>query len=790
MFTDYWTLNPTPDAGAVITGQGYRITMLTNRLIRFEYEPENRFLDGATKLAINRHFPVPEYTCTEKDDALIIETDSVRIRYDRRPFSATGLTASFKGRMLNHGAIWVYGQSVRNLGGTARTLDRANGEIPLEEGIMSLEGFATLDDSQSMLLDEQGNLQPAMDHGIDLYLFAYGWNFKDALRDFYRLSGAMPMIPRYALGNWWSRYYPYTEESYRTLIERFRDEAVPLSVSVLDMDWHLTEIDPKYGAGWTGYTWNREYFPDPEGFLAWLHEQHLHVTLNEHPADGVRAYEEIYPALAEAMGIDPASGEPVEFDASDAHFLETFERFVLDTFRKTGVDFWWLDWQQRGGSSVAGVDPLFVLNHTRWLYENSHGERSMTFSRYGGPGSHRYPVGFSGDTWITWESLQFQPYFTATAANIGYGWWSHDIGGHMLGIRDESLTVRWVQFGVFSPIMRLHASLNEFLRKEPWCYSMEGEAIMKDFLRLRHRLTPWLYDQAVRVTETGSVMLYPLYYDYKSFDALESQRQAYIFGDEMLVAPILTPESQDTRLGATAFYMPEGEWIDFFTGWRYHGGQCIRVFRPLSGMPVFVRPGTIIPMDGADVLSNGCPLPEMLSFRIFAGANGSHTLIEDNGQSPVSPLYSRCETRCSITVTADGGMKVMIDAPNGAADILPANRQTRIELVDVPNRLPDACSCPVSGRYDSIRRTLTLMLNAAPGEAVSLQWHDLSCPALDKRTLLYDMLLPVRMDNQVKEKILNLSQSLPTSEQRIAAYSCLDLPDGLLGALIEMELID
>lgn len=92
----------------------------------------------------------------------------------------------------------------------------------------------------------------------------------------------------------------------------------------------------------------------------------------------------------------------------------------------------------------------------------------MTFSRYAGPGSHRYPIGFSGDTHITWESLDFQPYFTTTATNIGYGWWSHDIGGHMLGYKDDELTARWTQYGIFSPIMRLHSSCSEFNGKEPW----------------------------------------------------------------------------------------------------------------------------------------------------------------------------------------------------------------------------------------------------------------------------------------------------------------------------------
>ena len=112
------------------------------------------------------------------------------------------------------------------------------------------------------------------------------------------------MAPRYAFGNWWSRYHKYTEQTYRELMERFQAEDVPLSVAVIDMDWHLVDIDKKYGSGWTGYTWNRDFFPDPKRFLGWLHEQGLHVTLNVHPADGVRAYEEMYEPMAKALGID------------------------------------------------------------------------------------------------------------------------------------------------------------------------------------------------------------------------------------------------------------------------------------------------------------------------------------------------------------------------------------------------------------------------------------------------------------------------------------------------------
>ncbi|ETS90442.1 glycoside hydrolase, family 31 domain protein, partial [Fusobacterium sp. CM21] len=225
------------------------------------------------------------------------------------------------------------------------------------------------------------------------------------------------------------------------------------NVAVLDMDWHITEVDAKYGTGWTGYTWNRELFDDPKEFLEELHENNYKVTLNVHPADGIRAFEDVYPEFAEFMEIDVKNEDPILFDIADPKFREGYFKYVHHKLEADGVDFWWLDWQQGSNSGVKGLDPLWLLNHFHYIDAKKNGKRGLILSRYAGPGSHRYPVGFSGDTVISWESLDFQPYFTSTASNIGYGWWSHDIGGHMNGVRDDELFTRWVQFGVFSPIM-------------------------------------------------------------------------------------------------------------------------------------------------------------------------------------------------------------------------------------------------------------------------------------------------------------------------------------------------
>ena len=788
-FTDIWTINPMPAEGAVIRGDSWRVTVLTDRLLRLEYAPEGRFCDTATQTVIDRAFPLPVFTQAEKDGWLTVETEAIRLRYDGRPFSPEGLSVTLKGQYGAYASVWHYGDNGRNLKGTARTLDEADGDIPLGDGLLSLEGYAVLDDSHTMRMDGEGNLLPAVEHGTDLYLFAYGRDFKGALRDFYHLTGPTPVLPRYALGNWWSRFYPYTEQTYMALMERFQAEGVPLSVAVLDMNWHVTDIDPKYGPGWTGYTWNRDMFPDPPRLLRWLHDRGMKVTLNDHPADGLRAFEDLYAPMARAMGVDPDSGAPMPFDAGSPEYRAAFEKVVLDDFERQGVDFWWIDWQQKGGSSVPGIDPLFMLNHTRYLYAARKGDTGLTFSRYGGPGSHRYPVGFSGDSFITWDSLAFQPYFTATAANIGYGWWSHDIGGHMHGARDEELQTRWLQFGVLSPIMRLHACNSEFLGKEPWAYPEPYCAIMKRWLRFRHALLPWLYTKNAQSSREGWPMLYPVYYDWPDAqEAYAVQRDEYVLGGELLVAPVTSPMA-DTGLARAKVWLPEGAWVEFTTGHRYPGGQFLRLYRALSEAPIFVRPGTVIPMDGSEAPRNGGPLPEVLRFRVFAGMSGVGHVTEDNGKRPGAPESKRVETRCVLETRE--GMTLMISPPIGDRGLIPEDRRYVVELVGVENRLPDDASCAYEAGYDAGTRTLRLTF-AASGTArgVTLRWHDApACPALDRAALLQAALLNLRMNNDDKDRVMQIAKRIPDGTRRIAAWRCLDLPESVMGLLEEFELV-
>ena len=484
-----WKVRPYAPENSTVSGKICRVTVLSSRLLRVEFAPDGHFEDRASQMAFFRDFADAAFTGKMENGVLTVQTEQLLLTCtDGVPFSADTLSI----RLLQEpGACWHYGDEINDLGGTARTLDNVDGARPLDRGVCSRWGFSVLDDSNTLLLEDDGWIGVRREGTQDLYFFGFGYDYPAAVKALYQLTGAPPLLPAYALGNWWSRYYAYTQQEYLDLMDRFREEDLPFSVGVVDMDWHVTDIpealrDPEYelGRGWTGYSWNKKLFPDYKAFLKGLKERNLKTALNLHPAAGTCCHEDMYEEMARANGIDPETRQRVPLDILSKEHMATYFDILHHPYEEDGVDFWWMDWQQgtdywwihepnpegQYADPRERMDPLWMLNHLHILDIQRNGKRPMFFSRDAGPGSHRYPVGFSGDTTITWDSLHFQPYFTATASNIGYGWWSHDIGGHMLGEKDDELFLRWVQLGVFSPINRLHSSCQPFVHKEPWKY--------------------------------------------------------------------------------------------------------------------------------------------------------------------------------------------------------------------------------------------------------------------------------------------------------------------------------
>lgn len=826
------------EPGAVFRGDCWRICVLTACLIRFEYSPGGVFIDRPSQRVLNRKFPLPSFSVQDSEELLVIDTGRVRLSYDKNPFSRNGLSAEIFGSGIHYGNRWHYGIereeefiSRLNYKGTARTLDNCDGATDLEDGIISKHGFAVLDDSASLLLRDDGFVEQRAGAGsaVDFYLFAYGRDFKTALADFYTLTGPVPVLPRWALGNWWSRYYAYRQDEYLELMDRFKSEQVPFSVAVIDMDWHKTAVPERFGSGWTGYSWNRELFPDPETFLAELHRRGMRTTLNLHPADGIRPFEDCYEQAAGMMGLDPAEGKSIGFDMADPRFIQTYFKAAHNPLEQQGVDFWWIDWQQGGITRMDGLDPLWMLNHYHYLDAGRNGKRSLIFSRYAGPGSHRYPVGFSGDTITSWKSLAFQPYFTATAANIGYGWWSHDIGGHMKGRKDDELVARWVQFGVFSPINRLHSSCSPFNSKEPWRYGAEAAGIIGGFLRLRHRLIPYLHAMNTAAAQASRPVCLPLYYEFPWEWKCYELANAYWFGTQLLCFPVTSPRDPHSLLAGVDAWVPPGLWFDFFSGKMYDGGDAktengkvwggrsLRMYRFLDRFPVLARAGALIPLAGGDSTDN----PEDLVLTVFPGANGSFDLPEDDdlavpesaSVTPITLTWPETAARRRTAVLTIAGARPTGSASDTSVTHLPVERrwtvvlrgwETGLSLRAVPiDENGNTCGGPVrlrarprSGAADGIpglsadcdRRIELPPCPVNKGYRLEITGMNLTAVS-DRMTDLFGVLDRSNIGFELKDRIWYLARDEKDSAQLAAALSALDVDRELLQALMEILLV-
>lgn len=785
--------SPLALAENIVAGDQYRITMLTEGLVRLEYSEDGVFEDRATQMVLHRDFPKTSYKVLETEDHIRILTSRIQLQYNRKQFASHGLSIQVVGNYSAYHSIWHFGEPVHDLMGTARTLDEADGAVSLEHGVISRFGYSVIDDSKSQVFLEDGWIEPRKKGIWDLYFFGYGHDYKEALHDFYALCGATPMLPRFALGNWWSRFYKYSEQTYMELMERFARENLPFTVAVIDMDWHLVDIDPKYGSGWTGYTWNKELFPDPVRFLAWLHERGMRTTLNVHPADGVQAYEEMYEQIAKELGVDYESKDPVFCDLADRHYLDAYFKYLHHPREEEGVDFWWIDWQQGSNCKIEGLDPLWILNHFHYLDNGRDGKRPLIFSRYAGPGSHRYPTGFSGDTVITWESLDFQPYFTATASNIGYGWWSHDIGGHMLGYKNDEMTARWTQLGAYSPILRLHSSGSEFNGKEPWRFKKEAELAMGEALRERHRMMPYLYTMNYRSYKDGLPLVLPMYYEHpEEAHAYEVKNQFY-FGSELVVAPITSPMIQGLNAAKVTAWLPKGVWYDIHTGMMYDGGRMLDLYRDLTSMPVLAKAGAILPfteeIDGVQAGKN----PGSLHIRVFAGADGSFSLYEDDnetcgyetGDCVVTRMHYAQAQRAVFTIEPADGNRSLIPGTRSYVIELTGWKAQAARQVEVT---ADGCGIVCSVGYDEKKQAVLVSVpetDVSKKVQVCLGVENIS---VENRVLqrCFDFLNQAEIGFESKDRLYRVLREESRTAVVLGQLNAMELDDGLYGALVEI----
>jgi alpha-glucosidase len=715
--------DPVADPRAVVTLGQARFTVLTPQMIRMEWAADGKFENHASFVFLNRHMPVPKFEKTLADDGkqLTLKTSALTLTY----------TPSADGRFTPQDLqiqLAVEGKPVtwhpgmddpENLQGTTRTLDGALGgktQEPMGQGLVSRSGWVLLDDSTRPLFDssdfsfKEGEKSPwpwvierPAGERQDWYFFGYGHDYRQALGDYVRVAGRIPLPPRFAFGAWWSRYWAYSDQEIEEIIRGFHENDVPLDVFVIDMDWHLSEgqlaargekDQSGEGLGWSGYTWNKTLFPDPDQFLAKLHADGLKTSLNLHPASGVQPWEAAYPAMAKAMGIDPATKKYVPFDITNKAYAINYMNLLHHPLEKQGIDFWWLDYQQEQHTKMPGVMPTWWLNYVHFTDQQREGKRPLLFHRWGGMGNHRYQIGFSGDTVSVWDSLAFQPWFTATAANVGYAYWSHDIGGHMPGAVEPELFTRWVQFGSFSPILRTHTTKNPDSERRIWAYPEPYSAILRSTFQMRYALQPYLYTEARRTYDTGVAFFHPLYYDWPEEEAAYTSKGEYRFGDQMLVAPVTVAADKVSGLATEKVWVPKGEWIEWPTGKHFTGPAIVERSFAIDQVPVYLKAGAIVPMQPPMRYTGEKPVDPLIVnvWPLAPGTTSTYSVYEDSG---VAVEYQRgvfARTPIKATQTGDS-LKVEIGPVQGS---FPGMRPARGFELRLPADWPPA-SVTVNG---------------------------------------------------------------------------------------------
>jgi len=722
--------NPKANPAAIVTSGNMRFTVLTPELVRIEWSALNLFEDRASFVVVNRDLPVPFFTSHNENGYLIITTDKLELRYKigSYPVNNDSVHPNLQIALKLNGkdVIWYPGKKDPfNLKGTTRTLDNAEGDVRswLEDGLLSRSGWAVIDEKQrrndgslSLMFDGSEGInwvaQRKDPHSLDWYFLGYGHDYKKALYDFTRIAGKIPMPPLYAFGYWYSKYQRYSQQDFIDIVNEIKANDIPIDVMVIDMDWHRNgKTGSTDNTEWTGWSWNKALFPDPAGFIAWLHQQNLKTTLNLHPAEGIFPKEDNYEKLAASLKV--TDGQTIPWNIENKQFYQEFFKYILRPLENLGVDFWWIDWQQW---MIARNEPdlgnTFWLNHVFFTDKKLQRKgRPIIFHRWGGLGNHRYQIGFSGDTYATFPSLAFQPYFTATASNVGYGYWSHDIGGHQQsGDNDPELYLRWIQYGVFSPIMRTHATNARHIERRIWRYP--NFFLMRQALELRYSLIPYIYTYSRYAYDTGISLCRPMYYDYPELEEAYRYEGQYMFGNDILVSPIVKSD-KGTNLVTQTVWLPKGKWYEVSTGELLEGNRVVNRSFSRSQIPYYYREGAIIPK--YPKIGHLKQRPDTLILQFAPGKSGEFLLYEDENDN------DNYETgACTFTKITQSKKDVegiyTIYPRQGTFAGMPAKRVYRLELLARPKPLAVKFIDGKKGKfqYNSATKTLTIDLPLQP----------------------------------------------------------------------------
>lgn len=621
------------DEKSMVRSSTYRITVLTDRLVRLEYSDNGVFNNYETTIVKNRRFPVPDYIKQEDDVLLKIETRYFTLTYVKKsPFNSRTLKVKSK----NRSEEWYYGQKeVKNFNSTAMSLDNMTKMPELEKGLFSLTGIATIDDTNSMCFDENRNVVnfDKSKEYVDIYLFVYDKDFALCLKDYYKLTGYPQMIPRYALGNWWSKEYEYKADEVLEKIDSFKMHGIPLSIFLLDNGW--SRRDDKYPNINNGFSFNEKLYTNPPEFIKKVHDNNLKLGLKINPQYGIYPFESNFSYVSQYLPTN--KNGYVDFSIKDLKNVDVLFKVLLHPLESIGVDFFWNDYFDNDKNKMYLMNYYFKLDASR------NNKRNLMLSRNSTYDAHLFNVLYSGRNVIDWNTLKMLPFYTLNSANIGVCFWSHDIAGATGGVEDNDFYIRSIQYGVFSPILRFNTVKGLYFKREPWKWDVVTNSIASDYLKLRHKLIPYLYSESYEYHKEGKLLIQPFYYHNLKFYDDENYRNQYFFGKSFMISPIIKPMDPDMNRTIQKFYIPEGVWYDFRNGKRYLGNHKYIGFYSIDDYPVFVKQGSIIPMAGPNSFMSYSN-PKDLEIHVFPGQSNTYHLYEDDGET-----YNYLEGKYCIT---------------------------------------------------------------------------------------------------------------------------------------------
>lgn len=657
----------------IFQGSKYRITILTERLVRLEYNENGIFEDRPTELVWYRNLEKPTFEVKEDKQLLEITTKYFTLSYIKEKKFYGGKvnpTNYLKIKCNNSERYWYYGHpEVRNYGASSLNLSDDKGRVIYHKSLYSLDGFSSIDDSNSKIMLETGEVKDRETKGIDIYVFTYLKDFNEALNDYFKITSYPTLIPRYALGNWWSRNNTYNDEELHTLINNFERKQIPISVLLLDKDWHIRHMLNKKKLK-TGFTFNKELFASPFEMISYLHSKGIRLGLNVNPTEGIHPGEEFFETINKYLETDKNGLIP--YNIFNPRFVDAYLKILIHPLESLGADFFWIDYFDK-----TKLEELFLLKHYHYydMLRNDN-RRPMVFGYNTNMAGHRYSVLYSGKTTVSWDTLKLIPLHNLNASNAGISWWAHDIGGYYKGIEDNELYVRFVQLGVFSPILKFGTDAGKYYKREPWRWSIKTYSIVKDYLNLRHKLIPYLYTEAYKYYSEGKPIIEPVYYKFPEMYDDPLYKDEYYFGSQLFISPITSPKDYVMNRAIHKFFMPDGIWYDFVTGKKFPGGRNYVSFFKDEDYPVFARSGAIIPFADNENL-NDTKAPKNLEVQIFPGRSNTYVLYEDDGTSNLYQKGFFLKTSIDYNYMPNN-YTVIIRAIEGKSGIVPEKRNYKI----------------------------------------------------------------------------------------------------------------